>query len=125
VVLSEHYGDAEARLLQRAWGRLPPNSKVLGQVGPGSTLTGQLTAGIWQLPPGQERPVWEGMLVEPRLETLVENEFEFVFVNSRWWNSLNVASQQELQKPCVTVFARGEAYPGGNFAEILDLRGCR
>jgi len=125
TVLSEHYGDAEARLLQQAWGRLPRSSKMLGNIGPGSILTGQLTAGMYAPPPGDQRPVWEAMLAAPRLETLVENEFEFVFVNSRWWNSLNVASQQELQKPCVTVFARGEAYPGGNFAEILDLRGCR
>ena len=125
VVLSEHYGDAEARLLQQAWGRLPPNSKILGYVGPASILTGQLTAGIWQLPPGDERPVWEQMLTAPRLQPLLEHGFEFVYVDSRWWNRLDGASRQELQDPCITVFARGEAFPGGNVAEILDLRGCR
>jgi hypothetical protein len=125
TVYSEHYGDAEARLLQNAWGRLPRGSKVLGLPGPGSILTGELTAGIYNLPPGNERPVWEAMIAAPRLATLLENDFEFVFVDSRWWNSLDSPSRQELEQPCITVFARGEAFPGGNKAEILDLRGCR
>jgi len=125
AVLSEHYGDAEARLLQETWGKLPRSSKMLGDIGPGSILTGQLTGGIFTPPRGEERQVWEEMLVSPKLETLVENGFDFVFVNSRWWSSLNAVSQQELQKPCVTIFARGETFAGGNFAEILDLRGCR
>jgi hypothetical protein len=125
IMLSEHYGDAEARLLQQVWGRLPPGSKMLGYPGPGSILTGQLTGGIWQLPPGEERQVWEEMLVAPRLAILLENEFDFVYANTRWWRSLDAGSQQELQNPCVTVFARGEAFAGGNFAQVLDLRGCR
>jgi hypothetical protein len=124
-MLSEHYGDAEARLLQQAWGRLPRESKMLGYPGPGSILTGQLTGGIYTPPRGEERQVWESMLVAPRLATLVENDFDFVFVDSRWWNSLDVVSQQQLHDACVTVFARGEAFAGGPFAEVLDLRGCR
>ena len=124
-MLSEHYGDAEARLLQQAWGRLPRDSKVLGYAGTGSILTGQLTGGIYSLPRGEERQVWEAMLVAPRLSTLVANDFDFVFVNSRWWNALDAVAQQELQASCVTVFARGEAFAGGNFAQVLDLRGCR
>lgn len=124
-LLAEHYGDAEARLLQQAWGKLPPSSKMLGSPGAGSILTGQLTAGIWQLPPEEERAVWEAMLAAPRVSVLVQNDFDFVFVNSRWWNALDEQSQQDLQQSCVTVFARGEAFPGGPFAQILDLRGCR
>jgi hypothetical protein len=125
AVLSEHYGDAEARLLQQAWGKLPRGSKVLGEIGPGSILTGQLTGGIFRPPRGDERQIYEAMLVAPRLSTLVQNKFDFVVINSRWWNVLDAVSQQELQQPCVTVFAHGEAYPGGNFAQVLDLRGCR
>lgn len=125
AVLAEHIGDAEARVMQQAWGRLPRGSKVLGEIGPASILTGQLTGGIFRAPRGAERQVYEAMLVAPRLSTLVQNKFDFVFINSRWWNVLDPASQQELQQPCVTVFARGEAFPGGNFAQVLDLRGCR
>jgi hypothetical protein len=65
------------------------------------------------------------MLVAPRLGVLLENDFDFVFANTRWWKGLDAVSQQELQNPCVTVFARGEAFEGGNFAQVLDLRGCR
>ena len=125
AVLSEHYGDAEARLLQQAWGKLPAGSKVLGEIGPANILTGQLTGGIFRSPRGDDRPIYEAMLVAPRLSTLVQHDFDFVFMNSRWWNVLDSVSQQELQQPCVTVFARGEAFPGGNFAQVLDLRGCR
>jgi hypothetical protein len=125
VVLSEHYGDAEGYLLQQVWGRLPPDSKILGHMGPSSTLTGQLTAGIWQLPPGDERAVWEEMLTSPRLQPLIEHGFDFVYMDSRSWNQLDTASRQELRDPCITTFARGEDFTGGNVAEILDLRGCR
>jgi hypothetical protein len=124
TVLSEHFDDAEAQLLRRAWGRLPSSAKVLGYAGTGSILTGQLIGGIYALPPGSERQVWEAMLTSPRVETLVRNGFDFVFVQSRWWNGLDSKSQQELEDPCVTVFARGEDFPGGRFAEILDLRAC-
>jgi len=125
VVLSEHYGDAEALLLRQVWGRLPPDSGIFGQIGPGSTITGELTAGIWQLPPGDQRPLWEAMLSAPRVQPLVQAGFDFIYMDSRWWRALNVASQQDLQQPCVRAFARAEAFPGGNFAEVLDLRGCR
>jgi hypothetical protein len=125
AVLTEHYGDAEARLLQQAWGKLPRGSKVLGEIGPGNILTGQLTGGIFRPPRGDEREIYEAMLVAPRVSTLVQNDFDFVLINSRWWNVLDAVSQQELRQPCVTVFAHGEAYPGGTFAQVLDLRGCR
>ncbi len=98
---------------------------MLGSPGPGSILTGELTAGIYSTPPGDEGQVWDAMVAAPRLSTLLANSFEFVFVDSRWWNSLDGVSQQELERPCITVFARGEAFAGGNVAEILDLRGCR
>jgi hypothetical protein len=125
TVLSAHYGDAEAQLLRQAWGRLPESSKMLGLPGPGSILTGHLTGGILSLPTGTERPIWEAMLVTPRLATLVQDRFDFVYADSRWWNSLNDTSRSELQNSCVTVFARGEEPGGGRFAEILDLRACR
>ena len=125
TVLSAHYGDAEAKLLSQAWGRLPESSKMLGLPGPGSILTGHLTGGILSLPTGTERPIWEAMLVTPRLATLVQDRFDFVYADSRWWNSLNDTSRSELQNPCVRVFARGEEPGGGRFAEILDLRACR
>jgi hypothetical protein len=125
TVLAEHYGDPEARLAQQTWGRLPVASKVLGPVGTPSILTGQLTAGIYALPPGTERPIWETMLVAPRLEPLVQDGFDFVFVDSRWWNALDQASQHDLENPCIRVWARGQEARDGRFLEILDLRACR
>lgn len=125
TILSEHYGDAEARLLQQAWGRLPPSGKVLGYVGAGSILTGHLTGGIYSVTPSEDRAFWDAMLSAPRIQPLVQAGFDFIYMDSRWWSSLDAASQQDLQQPCVTVFARGEDFPGGKFAEILDLRGCR
>jgi len=125
TVLSAHYDDAEAHLVQQAWGKLPRSSKVLGTVGTSSILTGQLTAGVYALPPGSERPLWEAMLTRPRLQTLLQNHFDFVFADSRWWRSLDAASQQQLEAPCIRLFARGEDASGGGFAELLDLRACR
>jgi hypothetical protein len=69
--------------------------------------------------------VWEEMLSAPRLQTLLDHNFDFVYVDSRWWRGLDPASQRELRAPCISVFARGEAFEGGNMAELLDLRGCR
>lgn len=124
TILSEHYGDPEALLAKQAWGRLPPGSKVLGQVGTPSILTGQLTGGIYSLPTGAERPIWENMLANPQLQALVQDHFDFVFVDSRWWEGLSAASQQQLEDPCVRVFARGQDGASRRFVELLDLRGC-
>ena len=125
TILSEHYGEAEAGLVQQAWGRLPASAKMLGGVGAPSILTGQLTAGIYTPPSGSERPIWDAMLVAPKLSELLQAGFGFVYVDWRWWNALGLASQRELSQPCITVFAKSQENGGAKFIEILDLRGCR
>lgn len=125
TILSAHYGDPEALVARQAWGRLPSDSKVLGPIGNASILTGQLTGGIYNPPGGPEGAVWASMLSVPNLQTLVQHSFDFVFVDSRWWDSLDAASQRELENPCIHTFARGQEGATGRFVEILDLRGCR
>lgn len=125
TILSEHYGSPEAILAKDTWGRLPRDSKVLGGVGTPSILTGQLTAGIYNLPPGAEEPIWEAMLTAPDLPTLLQHSFDFVFVDSRWLDTLSPPSQRQLENPCIRTFARGQEGDNGRFVEILDLRGCR
>ncbi len=125
TVLSEHYGDAEALIVKQLWGKLPRDSKMLGPIGTPSILTGQLTGGIYSFPTGSERPIWETLLVSPRLSVLLDHGFEFVFVDSRWWNNLDPVSQRQLEDPCISVLAEAREEGGIKFVEILDLRGCR
>lgn len=123
VVLSQHYGDKEALLVQKVWGRLPHDSKVFGPLGKASILTGQLTGGIYNSAPRNQRETWTILNTSPTLDMFIQNGFKFVFVDSAWWQSLPSFSRKDLGSRCVSVFAEVKQ-DDGRFIKILDLRSC-
>ncbi len=80
TVLTDHYGEKEAVLLQEVWGRLPKDSKIFGPTSETNILTGQLTGGIFGPPPGNQGLVWNTLTKSPKLSLLTQNRFDFVFV---------------------------------------------
>jgi hypothetical protein len=124
ILLSQHYDDKEVILLKEVWGRLPRGAKMFGQVGKPNILTGQLTGGIYNYAPGDQRILWDTLETSPTLSLLISNGFDFVFVDSAWWRQISPASRQELENGCISIFA--ETVPGtfGQFLRILDLRNC-
>ena len=50
--------------------------------------------------------------------------YDFVFVDSRWWADLPAESQAELQQSCVDVYAEVTDNSGINFRRLLDIRDC-
>ncbi len=124
TMLTYRYGDKEAALLKEVWGRLPRDAKVFGPITKANILTGQLTGGILTPPPGEQGLVWEALTQAPTLSQLLQNRFDFVFVDSAWWRSLPRASQKQLEDACISVFAESGDVTSPFFLKILDLRRC-
>ena len=124
VFTTGHYFDTDAQFAQKIWGHLPHESKILGPIGKASILTGQLTGGILDYPAGAEQSVWTTLMKEPTLDTLLSYHFDFVFVDARWWKTLNDNSKHELQSHCITVYTQAIDRASGRFTRLLDLRGC-
>jgi hypothetical protein len=61
---------------------------------------------------------------EPRLEELLKHSYEYMFVDSRWWNDLPIKVQQEFEADCIEVMAEVRDNSGVNFRRMLDLRAC-
>ena len=124
VMLTDHYGDREATLLKEVWGRLPKDSKILGPTSEANILTGQLTGGILNPPGGNQGLVWNELMKSPTLSQLIQQGFDFVFVDSAWWLRLSNASKRQLEDKCISVFAESGDDTSPFFLKILDLRGC-
>jgi len=124
TMLTDHYGDKEATLLKEVWGRLPKDSKILGPTSEANILTGQLTGGILKAPGGNQGLVWNELMKSPTLSLLIQQRFDFVFVDSIWWLRLSSASKKQLENKCISVFAESGDDTSPFFLKILDLRGC-
>jgi len=124
TMLTDHYGDKEATLLKEVWGRLPKDSKILGPTSEANILTGQLTGGILGAPHGDQGLVWNELMKSPTLSLLIQQRFDFVFVDSIWWLRLSSASKKQLENKCISVFAESGDDTSPFFLKILDLRRC-
>ena len=71
---------------------------------------------------------WNNWVEQPILSELrfpgSAHDYDFVFVDSRWWADLSPESQAELAHACVDVYAEVTDNSGINFRRVLDIRDC-
>jgi hypothetical protein len=120
--LGDGFTELDAAIVRDIWDRFERYDRIYGPLGNTTILTGQITGQLLD-----EFPVssfWEQMEREPRLGELLMHSYEYMFVDSRWWNDLAIKVQQEFEADCIEVMAEVRDNSGVNFRRMLDLRAC-
>jgi hypothetical protein len=74
----------------------------------------------------REGSPWERLFAAPRLDSLVALGYDFILIDSRWWDDLNpeIQSASGFDAACAVTFAEVWDNSHVNFRRMLDLRAC-
>lgn len=120
--LADGFTELDAAIVKDIWDKYDRYDRIFGPLGNTTILTGHITGRL--LGEFPETAFWNQMWRAPRLQELLQHNYQYVFVDSRWWNNLPPESQQEFDADCVEISAEVWDNSGVNFRRMLDLRGC-
>jgi hypothetical protein len=122
--LAHGYNELDAAISAEIWGKVPADAKVFGQLGHTTILSGHLTGQL--LGEAREGSEWQELFAAPILDSLVALGYDFVLIDSRWWDDLSPEIQlaSGLDAACVVTFAEVWDNSHVNFRRMLDLRAC-
>ena len=122
--LAHGFTELDAAVAAQMWGRIPQDAKVFGPLGSSTILTGHLTGQL--LGEGQQDSEWNRLLDNPMLAELLAQNFDFIYIDSRWWSNLTpeIQAQSGLVSACIETFAEVWDNSRVNFRRMLDLRPC-
>jgi hypothetical protein len=122
-VYSTFLSHLDVRVTQAYWNRLEPDALVFDpEPYRAPTVFGRATnAGFtWY----EFKPEWKAWLAAPDPKELQTAGFSYVYLDSKYWKSLQPVHQQRLADPCVRLMEE-LADQEGNFRQLLDIRACR
>jgi hypothetical protein len=122
--LAHRFNELDAEIAAEVWDELPRDAKVFGPLGHTTILTGRLTGVLLGDPPHWELEDWNRLMEVPTLDEFVRQEYDFIFLDNRWLDSLPPQSQEAFDAACIQVVAEAWDDSGVNFRKVLDLRDC-
>lgn len=124
TLLGDGYNELDADIAAQVWGRLPANVKVFGPMGSTTVLTGHLSGQLLDEPLVVD--VWHTLMAAPTLELLLSENYDFAYIDSRWWQNLTpeVQGAAGLDAACVITFSEVWDNSHVSFRRMLDLRSC-
>lgn len=120
--LAHTFTELDSTLTSQVWGKFSSEDKIFGPLGNTTIITGQLTGRLLGAPPLNSR--WAQLTSDPTLEALIDQQYDFVLVDSRRWDDLSPESQAELDASCIEIFAEVWDNSRANFRRMLDLKNC-
>jgi hypothetical protein len=123
--LGDGYNELDAAIASQLWRRIPEDAKVFGPMGSTTVLSGHLSGQLLSEPP--ETDAWHILMRAPSLDLLLENDYDFAYIDSRVWDDLapEVQAASGLDAECVVTFAEVWDNSHVNFRRMLDLRPCQ
>lgn len=124
AMLSSDIAPIDARMTDRFWGVLEPDSLVLdSHPWRAVALTGLPTRSS---PSSLETlPEWEALVADPTLESIVEAGFRYVYVDEYWWQRNGNALAAQFSDPCVELLGMETDEGANGSRRLFDLAGCR
>lgn len=123
--LGAGFDKLDAEFASQAWGTIPESARVFGPLGSTTILTGHLSGQL--LGDAPERGVWRRLENELSLELLNKSYFDYLYIDSRWFNSLpeNANRGSGLDSACVETVVEVWDNAHINFRRLLDVSACR
>jgi hypothetical protein len=122
--LGDGYNELDSAISAQLWGQLPADAKVFGPMGSTTVLTGHLSGQLLSEPSPAD--VWHVLNATPSLDLLLSQDYDFAYIDSRWWQNLapEVQSAAGFEAACVVTLAEVWDNSHVNFRRLLDLRSC-
>ncbi len=123
--LGDGFDKLDAEFAAQIWGSLPKDSKVFGPPGATTILTGQLSGQL--LGETLEHSEWAILEDSPTLDTLTLYEYDYLYIDSRWWQTQpeSVRADNGLESACVVTLTEVWDNSRVNYRKLLDLSACR
>ena len=123
VTFADDIAPLDAQMLRSNWDALEPGSEVLdSDPWRAVVVTGRLTrssaSGYATL------PEWEKLRSEPSLNKVVSAGFEYIYIDTYWWDSMTEEEQSSYNSSCVELV--DDAFDNAENGErwLYDLRAC-
>ncbi|MCW5874705.1 MAG: hypothetical protein KIS88_08700 [Anaerolineales bacterium] len=123
--LGAGFDKLDAEFSSQVWGTFPDNARLLGPLGSTTILTGQLSGQLLgDAPAGSELALFEET---PTLELLRLYQYDYLYIDSRWWQSLpeEMRLNTGLQNDCVVTLSEVWDNSHVNFRRLLDVSACK
>jgi len=122
--LGAGFDKLDAELSAQVWGTLPTDARVFGPLGSSTILTGRLAGQL--LDEAIEGTAHDILDKNPTLDTLRLYSMDYIYIDSRWWNSLpaDVRANTNLDDACVEYIAEVWDNARVNYRHLLDLSNC-
>jgi hypothetical protein len=117
----------DARVAEDVWDRLAQNSLIFDPQGwRGTMLTGRLTRVVeGNMSYNYTRSSrWEAIRTDPSPRELLEQGYQYVYIDDIWWNSISAEARESLSARCVQVIAEHSDPKSGELRRLIDLGGC-
>jgi hypothetical protein len=123
--LGDNFNKLDASISAQMWGKIPEQADVFGPLGSTTILSGHLTGHLLDESP--EGSVLAILTSDPSLANLLRWQYDYIYIDSRWWDSLDpeVVEAAGLDAACVVVAAEVWDNSHINFRRLLDLRDCQ
>jgi hypothetical protein len=122
--LGDGFNKLDSDIAAQMWGKLPADAVIFGPLGRSTILTGQLSEQLLDEP--YEGSEWHDLFAVPNVQALRANGYNFLYIDSRWWDNLapEVQAQSGIDDACVVLFAEAWDNSHVNYRRMLDLRSC-
>jgi hypothetical protein len=123
AVFADGIMPVDAVMLRSNWDSLEPGSAVLdSNPWRAVVLTGRLTRS--SASSYATLVQWESLISEPSLERVVADGFEYIYVDTYWWNSMGEAERLSYSTPCVGQVSKAQDNAENGNRWLYDLRSC-
>jgi hypothetical protein len=124
VVFADGIAPVDAVMLRSNWDTLEPGSEVLdSDPWRAVALTGRLTRS--SASSYATLPEWECLRSGPSLDRVVSAGFEYIYIDTYWWNSMTEEGRNSYSSPCVELFDEASDNAENGRRWLYDLRSCK
>jgi hypothetical protein len=124
VVFADGIMPVDATMLRSNWDVLEEGSEVLdSDPWRAVVLTGRLTRS--SASSYATLPEWESLTSEPSLERVVSAGFEYIYIDTYWWQSMTDTEKGSYNSPCVVLVDEASDNAENGQRWLYDLRGCK
>ncbi len=124
AVLTDEIAPVDAAMLRSTWDRLEPGSLILdSDPWRAVPITGRLTrssAGSYET-----LEEWETLQAQPLLEQVVASGFDYIYIDSNWWESMGAAARDSYEDPCVQLVQEAHDNAQNGSRWLFDLSACK
>ncbi len=124
VVFADEIAPVDAVMLRSNWDSLEPGCEILdSDPWRAVVITGRLTRS--SASSYETLPSWEDLRTEPFAERVVSAGFDYIYIDTYWWDSMTEPVRSSYGSPCVKLVDEAHDNADNGSRWLFDLRACK